>query len=323
MTLNRTLAKARQRRSGFTMVEMLTVIGIIVILIAILLPVVSKVRLQARVAATRNQMGKIAGAIDQYYLEFNHTYPGPCSNLQVSNGGTGVPVPGMTMTENMVLGLCGGLEYSTSGTPTYNSNDIVSSLGPLNLNPNITKQTRHPAFIDATPGQQMPDLGWDPSTTPPGNNGVQGSADSVIPEFMDKFNSYNGGSARPILYLRARVGNAANAGSTSLAQISSSNDTATQYNYKHLLPYQGPNDFYRFPGSTDNSVDVTKAGANTAYSPWVVQGSSATGNAASTVWDTYLGNPNQFTSPRGVNAYILISAGPDGIFGGQDDMFYP
>jgi prepilin-type N-terminal cleavage/methylation domain-containing protein len=333
MTSNRTLTKGRHRRTGFTMVELLTVIGIIVILIAILLPVVAKVRLQVRVATTQQEMNKIAGAIDQYYLEFNHSYPGPVSNAAITNK-TNLPVANMTMTENMVLGLCGGLEYSTSGTPTYNSNDIVSSLGPLNLNPNVSKQTRHVAFIDSTPGQQMPDLGWDSNTSPAGTNGQQGISDSLIPEFMDKFNSYNGGQARPILYLRARVGNPVNAGNTSTATISGSDDKTTQYNYNHLLPYVNSaiGDFYGFPGGSptdrgDQDFPVGSTTANPNYisgaAPYWVKGTTTGTNAGTTTWDTYLGNPNQFTSPRGVNAYILISAGPDGIFGTQDDIFYP
>jgi type II secretory pathway pseudopilin PulG len=313
------------------MVEMLTVIGIIVILIAILLPVVAKVRLQVRVAQTQQEMNKIGGAIDQYYIEFNHAYPGPFSNVQVTsasanitniNGGSPI---NPTSTENMVLGLCGGLELNSgSATPTYNSNDIQSSLGPLNLNPNITKQTRHTAFIDATPSQQMPDLPWD------GGNGMQGVSDSYIPEFMDKFTAYNGGFARPILYLRARLGNPVNAGTSTAVKVASADDTSTLYNYTHLLPYVNPTngDFYGFPGASssidtaDQYVPIGSSTANPTYNPsttpYVVQATTS-----STLWDTYLGNPNMVTSPRGVNAYILISAGPDGVFGTQDDLFYP
>jgi prepilin-type N-terminal cleavage/methylation domain-containing protein len=320
-----------RRRTGFTMVEMLTVIGIIVILMAILLPTVSKVRQMVRVAATQQEMSKISGAIQQYYLEFNHAYPGPFSNVQISNGLTtpsaititninGGPSVIPTSTENMVLGVCGGLEIppGTTGTISalnYNSNDIQSSLGPLNLNPNIAKQTRHIAFIDGTPGQQMPDQPWD------GANGMQGTSDSFIPEFMDKFNSYNGGLARPILYLRAQMGMPSNAGNTGTAQICSGNDTTTQYNYMHLQPYATANDFYGFTpaiGGSGGANDATQGGQNSAVAPYVVKGTNA-----STTWDTYLGNPNQFTSPRGMNAYILISAGADGVFGTQDDIFNP
>ena len=319
-------------RAGFTMVEMLTVIGIIVILMAILLPVVSRVRIQVRVAQTQQEMNKIAGAIDQYYLEFNHAYPGPLSNVNVNpsnqtiipnlNGGSGIVIP--TQTENLVLGLCGGLELNGSTSPQYNSNDIQSSLGPLNMNPNPIKQTRHVAFIDATPGTQMQDLPWDG-----GNGTLQG--DSDIPEFMDKFNSYNGGRPRAILYLRARVGNPANSGTTAVAQISAGNDSSNQYNYMHLQPYADPTfgDFYQFIGSNASTVDTADQfvplGSTTPNPTWNPNAAAywVQPSTASTVWDSYLGNPNQFTSPRGVNAYILISAGPDGIFGTQDDLFYP
>jgi prepilin-type N-terminal cleavage/methylation domain-containing protein len=313
-----------RRRAGFTMVEMLIVIGIILILVSILLPVVARIRIQVRVAQTQQEMSKIAGAIDQYYLEFNHAYPGPFSNVNVTPSNSAISITNVnggnvnpTSTENMVLGLCGGLEIASNNLQ-YNSNDIQSGLGPLNLNPNIAKQTRHATFIDATPSKEMPDLPWDGT---PGN-GTQGLSDSNIPEFMDKFNAYNGGFARPILYLRARIGNPTNAGTTT-AQVCGADNTTAQYNYSHLYPYAGPNDFFQFPGSgsTFGTTDATLA--NSSVAPYYVQGTSATNNPAFTTWDTYLANPNQYTSPRGVNAYILISAGPDGVFGTTDDLFYP
>jgi len=265
------------------------------------------------------EMNKLAGAIDQYFLEFNHEYPGPFTNAQVTsasvaitnvNGGAAI---NPTSTENMVLGLCGGLDLKR-GTIVYNSSDIQAGLGPLNLDPNPNKQTRHVALMDATPGQHMPDLPWD------GGNGIQGPSDSCVPEFIDRSNAYNGGKARPILYLRARVGNPTNSGTAPFAQVCAGNDSSNQYNYTHLRPYATASDFFGFSpaiGGAGGTIDATKGG-NKSVAPYVVRV-----GISSTTWDRYLGNPNQFSSPRGVNAYILISAGADGVFGTEDDLFYP
>jgi hypothetical protein len=138
---------------------------------------------------------------------------------------------------------------------------------------------------------------------------------------MDKFNAYKGNQPRPILYLRARPGNPVNAGTASVAGICGPDNTATQYNYMHLQPYATANDFFGFSpaiGGAGGTNDATKDGNKPAVAPYVVKASTS-----STTWDSYLGNPNQFTSPRGVNAYILISAGPDGVYGTQDDLLFP
>ena len=315
----------QRSRRGFTLIEMLTVIGIIVILLAILMPVVGKVRKSARVAATQLSLNQLAGAIDQYYLEFNHTYPGPVTNTGISNnssGITGLTGGSLTMTENMVLGLCGGLQISTSGSISYVSTDLQSGLGPLNLTTIQSKQTRHIAFIDASPGQRMLDLPWD------GGNGKCGTSDTNIPEFQDKFiaapgPSMQGGFPRPILYLRARTGNPANAGSTGTPQICNTDDKTAQYNWKHLVPYAGATDFYGFgAGAGVGTTDLTQGGTNSEFAPFITS-KSVNGTSMSTLWDAYLCNPNLPQAPRGVNAYILISAGPDGLFGTQDDIFYP
>ncbi len=225
----------------------------------------------------------------------------------------------------MVLGLCGGLEIPNGATApfatlNYNSNDIVSSLGPLNMNPNPSKRTRHVAFIDATPGQQMPDAGnttagapWDAAT---GGNGKQGPSDSYIPEFMDKFNTYQGGQARPILYLRARVGNPNYVVRSNTTYVVADNSDATvQYNYTHLGPYIQAQDFFGFPGggTTDATNPNVKPGYNSNVQPYVVASTTkvqiGTGSPLlpASAWDTYLSNPNLGGSPRGVNGYILIT----------------
>ena len=63
------------RRRGFTLVEMLVVIAIIVVLMAILFPVFSTVRRKARATKCRSNMHMLAMALKQYKTD-HEKYPG-------------------------------------------------------------------------------------------------------------------------------------------------------------------------------------------------------------------------------------------------------
>src|SRR5579883_1750714 len=79
---------ASSSRRGFTMIELLVVIGIVVLLLAILLPVVNQVRMKAFVAQTEAEMQRIMGGIQAYYHDHN-AYPGPLNEAALAGGPTG------------------------------------------------------------------------------------------------------------------------------------------------------------------------------------------------------------------------------------------
>ncbi len=143
----------RRFRPGFTLVELLVVIGIIVILIGLLLPAVKHVRLASYGASTSAQIAAISTAIQEYYNDFN-AYPGPLPESQIddaclgitSNGpsvysANGTPVPLLLVSptpnlagsfsayeisgaQNLFLGLFGGL--TVSRTNNNGQTDISS-----------------------------------------------------------------------------------------------------------------------------------------------------------------------------------------------------
>lgn len=70
------MTRLRNRRTGFTLVELLVVIAIITVLIAIILPVYSRVRESARQKACMANLMQIATAIRMYRMDEGF-YPGP------------------------------------------------------------------------------------------------------------------------------------------------------------------------------------------------------------------------------------------------------
>lgn len=66
---------SRRYRPGFTLVELLIVIGIIVVLISILLPAVHGARQQAKMVLCRNNLRQIGVAATNYAMSNNGAYP--------------------------------------------------------------------------------------------------------------------------------------------------------------------------------------------------------------------------------------------------------
>ena len=90
-----------QPRRGFTLIEIMVVIGIIALLIGILLPALSKVQERAKVTQTMGLMQEFAKACDAFQQEFGR-YPGLVPEEILAND------PQISGTENALLELMGG-----------------------------------------------------------------------------------------------------------------------------------------------------------------------------------------------------------------------
>jgi prepilin-type N-terminal cleavage/methylation domain-containing protein len=62
-------------KRGFTLIELLVVISIIALLMGILLPVMGRVRLQAKVVAVNAELREIGMALEAYSFDNNDKYP--------------------------------------------------------------------------------------------------------------------------------------------------------------------------------------------------------------------------------------------------------
>ncbi len=330
----------RRTQRGFTLVELMVVVGIIAVLISVLIPVISRVRIRAYDADTRNWIQQLSAAVERYQSDYR-AYPGPLADSQIAaapfatapftafnctSAATGFATnlvnTQITGAENLTLGLLGGLTVTGTApnyTLTYDPSTV--GLGPMSLNPANPK--RGTVYLDAM------HLSWRTENdvkTGAFKDGTGGANDTIIPEFVDKYP----GAEMPILYLRAKRGVQPVANGT--AQTNSVITTGTAPTAR-----VGTYDLAQVIGYTDTPIGegkTVKAGdyaGGTSYPNHglrTVTPNSSTNNPPPPPrtyiypFDAfaYLESPQMPNTARNKDSYILISAGADRTYGTRDDI---
>jgi prepilin-type N-terminal cleavage/methylation domain-containing protein len=124
-----------QHPRGFSLIEMMVVLGILVIVLAIVLPAVNGARISARRASSQTTMNNVSTASQQFNLD-NRRLPGyfPMSEL----ASTANASRGFTAMDNVLLDLAGAITQApvnNTGSPCDTANGPkVVEVGPTNAN---------------------------------------------------------------------------------------------------------------------------------------------------------------------------------------------
>jgi prepilin-type N-terminal cleavage/methylation domain-containing protein len=299
----------RLRHRGFTLVEMMVVVFIIVVLMSILLPVVSGVRKRGFDVRTRSLMQKIASACQVYFSDW-HAYPGLLPEAQLyPNSNNLINGIKITSTENLTLSLLGGVNPASAAY-------TFSSSGPVSFNPANPKQ--YHAYIDYVPAEMdwAPTMGGDGTYVAQYNFKNPPTKDTIIPEFIDGYSE-----PKPILYLRARRS------APAVIDGDDNSDTLAgtkpaQYSRFDVLIYTGQ-DTAATPTDKGLANDALKFTNSQPPQPQYYQSwYDAFRNEGISPIDTAGHAPPNITEvAKGKDGFLLIGAGPSRIWLGRDAIF--
>lgn len=118
-----------KRQKGFTLVELLVVMAVIIILAGLLLPALSKAREQGRRTSCMNNLRQIGLAIAMYRLDYNEAYPTGLNLLYNSTD------PTKGYIDNLKIFVCPSSGNAIPATPAAGNYEYTA---PASNNPPST-----------------------------------------------------------------------------------------------------------------------------------------------------------------------------------------
>jgi prepilin-type N-terminal cleavage/methylation domain-containing protein len=299
LSLRSSSARPAASRRGFTLTEMLVVIGIIALLVGILLPALSAVQRKARRAETENLMQEFAKACENFQQQFGF-YPGIVPDAILNQD------PKISSTENALLHLCGG------AIPQDDPNYAASPWTEVTFNGGALGNFRIKLNTFTSDGKTYTRIGEGPRIrgtqyksffSPKASDlvavkgqGIGANAETDdpfhIPDLVDSW-------GQPIVYLRQLREN----GST-LVRGATANESLndSMFAYGPIRPYVESVELGEL--STDQTASVLNAAAAANRNPTLAQ----------IIRNVSYGPANQPNQGQKRGAIALISAGPDGVY---------
>jgi len=133
---------SRARQAGFSLIELLIVIAIILIILSIALPQMSKSRMHAQEMAAIEEMGTINKAEIQYYSQFNQ-YATTLAQLgPAATGGAEGPQASGLIPGSLASGAAGGYNFTLAQTAQgYSVTAVPKAFGSTGRRTFYTDQT--------------------------------------------------------------------------------------------------------------------------------------------------------------------------------------
>ena len=341
----------RTAAGGFSLVELLTVIAIIVLLIGILVPALSHVRKSAKVTATKAMIGTFSTGLETFRADqqLGGRYPPSASDMMVNDElayrvtspypqvpvGPAIPVSGAGLLVWALAGAdllgCPGFRTFLDGSDYwaqdthYYAGATPDTSGAYALDPD-TREPVHPRvspFIDLS---RVTVTKWNPSaqtTDGPGSfeipveveacEALAGPLDRrLTPMFLDDF----GG---PILYWRADP-----AGRVIADWSPTDNDALGAY--RGFFHFRDNDDLLDCLDSSKHPLQLTPGDMNHRLAFDYPAPVNPTTDLDPSITDqnfaAYIRNKSieARVTPQRTDSYLLLSAGPDGVFGTADDI---
>lgn len=325
--------KSTGQNKGFTIVEMLTVMGIIAILIGLLVPALNQVKDYSRQVQQKSQFHSIDVALEMFKTDFG-AYPESYDNLGVSTTPPVSPLAqdinnyggAQKLAEAMVgMDLLGFhprsgfrsdgrnyFSYTNSYQWVYNTTNGIQNVGPdseKSGEENIKARKKYIDMENANAFRMQDVYNTNLSASQGGASGVFLATNYVLCDVYSKNRTSGKKTGMPILYFKARI-------NYTLQDFSIDGDyTDDIYNYddNRALVCLGTADVTPVKHELEN---LTGGGTN-AYVNFErmilnrqVQQSTITA-----------ANPDGIFRPYRADSYILVSAGKDELYGTADDIF--
>ncbi len=177
---------SHRRPGGFTLVELLVVIGILVILLSVLFPAAIAARNEAKRVAAKTQLNNLSSACEAYHSQMS-AYPGYLADGVWESSANEKRLSG---NENLVLSLMGQVGSGSVQLPKWKSGDPNKYVEPerVGAGPLSESGKLYAPFYSPQEGEL---LSIDSGSF---------SGDNKIPELLDR------STGVPLLYYRARRG---------------------------------------------------------------------------------------------------------------------